>query len=317
MQGASPAAADGPAPPDAARLLAALEAPPPFPEDNIFPIEWRVETPKLVEIYEQSRDPGWSPAALPWDTLRPEDFAPDRRYRHRLLVRAARRVRQFRAGGVRQGDDPHLREARGGPGPQVLLLHRPRRGEPRGSVPAGHRAAHAGRAVRPRAGDRARPARAQQRALVPPQRRAVLGGLQARRSEIPAGDPVHRLPDGRAGGGDAVPRHAPAVDDSGVEGGVPLHRQGRGAPSRRLHGGAAQPAADAGRGTTRLRSRARSAPATSSCPASSTSRRRNSGTCRKASSPPTACSRRRRRARGWGFSTWRSAARTGARRCCG
>ena len=80
MQGASPAAADASAPPDAARLLAALEAPPPFPDDNIFPIEWRVETPKLAEIYEQSRDPGWSPAALPWDTLRPEDFTPDRRY---------------------------------------------------------------------------------------------------------------------------------------------------------------------------------------------------------------------------------------------
>ena len=62
-----------------ARLLARAPEPPPFPEDNIFPIEWRVETPKLAEIYEQARDPGWSPATLPWDTLKPQDFTPDRR----------------------------------------------------------------------------------------------------------------------------------------------------------------------------------------------------------------------------------------------
>ena len=62
------------------RLLARAPAPPSFPADNIFPIEWRVETPKLVDIYEQSRDPGWSPAALPWETLKPEDFTADQRY---------------------------------------------------------------------------------------------------------------------------------------------------------------------------------------------------------------------------------------------
>ena len=32
---------------------------------NIFPIEWHVETPKLLQIYEQARDPGWAPSRLP------------------------------------------------------------------------------------------------------------------------------------------------------------------------------------------------------------------------------------------------------------
>ena len=72
---AAPAAA-----PDPAQILFRAAEPPPFPEGNIFPIEWRVDTPKLVEIYEQARDAGWSPAALPWDTLRPADFTPDQRY---------------------------------------------------------------------------------------------------------------------------------------------------------------------------------------------------------------------------------------------
>lgn len=65
---------------EAAGLLARAADPPPFPDGNIFPIEWKVETPKLVDIYEQSRDPGWSPATLPWDTLDPAAFTPDQRY---------------------------------------------------------------------------------------------------------------------------------------------------------------------------------------------------------------------------------------------
>ncbi len=65
---------------ETARLLSGASEPPPFPDDNIFPIEWRVETPKLVDIYEQSREPGWSPATLPWDTLDPNAFTPDQRY---------------------------------------------------------------------------------------------------------------------------------------------------------------------------------------------------------------------------------------------
>ena len=47
---------------------------------NIFPIEWRVETPKLLEIYEQARDPGWAPSRLPWNTLDVDAFTQDQRY---------------------------------------------------------------------------------------------------------------------------------------------------------------------------------------------------------------------------------------------
>ncbi len=66
--------------PDAAQLLFDTKEPPPFPEMNIFPLEWRVETPKLQQIYDASRVPGWSPHTLPWDTLDPEVFSLDERY---------------------------------------------------------------------------------------------------------------------------------------------------------------------------------------------------------------------------------------------
>jgi rubrerythrin len=66
--------------PDAAQLLFDTEEPPPFPEMNIFPLEWRVETPKLQQIYDAARMPGWSPHTLPWDTLDPAAFSLDERY---------------------------------------------------------------------------------------------------------------------------------------------------------------------------------------------------------------------------------------------
>ena len=47
---------------------------------NIFPIEWHVETPKLLQIYEQARDPGWAPSRLPWDSVDPSAFTLDQRY---------------------------------------------------------------------------------------------------------------------------------------------------------------------------------------------------------------------------------------------
>ncbi len=47
---------------------------------NIFPIEWRIETPRLMDIYEAARDPGWSPASLPWDSLDVEALTLDQRY---------------------------------------------------------------------------------------------------------------------------------------------------------------------------------------------------------------------------------------------
>ncbi len=76
---APPAATSGKAP-DAQELLYGTEEPPPFPELNIFPLEWHVETPKLVQIYEGARDPGWAPNRLPWDSLDPWAFTTDERY---------------------------------------------------------------------------------------------------------------------------------------------------------------------------------------------------------------------------------------------
>jgi hypothetical protein len=66
--------------PDAATILFGAKEPPPFKEGNIFPLEWRVETPKMAQIYESARDPGWSPAKLPWPTLDPNAFSADQRY---------------------------------------------------------------------------------------------------------------------------------------------------------------------------------------------------------------------------------------------
>jgi rubrerythrin len=48
-------------------------------QPNIFPMEWRVDTPKLAEIYERSKTQVWNPADFPWDALRPEDFTPEQR----------------------------------------------------------------------------------------------------------------------------------------------------------------------------------------------------------------------------------------------
>ena len=57
--------------PDPEELLFGTEDAPPLPAMNIFPIEWHVETPKLLQIYEQARDPGWAPSRLPWDSVDP------------------------------------------------------------------------------------------------------------------------------------------------------------------------------------------------------------------------------------------------------
>jgi hypothetical protein len=57
-----------------------IEAAPELPKMDIFLMEWRHETPKLMQIYDSARDPGWSPNKLPWDTLKPEELTPDQRY---------------------------------------------------------------------------------------------------------------------------------------------------------------------------------------------------------------------------------------------
>jgi rubrerythrin len=66
--------------PDPVKLLGMTEEAPALPEMNIFPMEWRHETPKLMQIYDSARDPGWSPNKLPWETLKPEELTPDQRY---------------------------------------------------------------------------------------------------------------------------------------------------------------------------------------------------------------------------------------------
>ena len=66
--------------PDPEEVLFGAEQAPALPPMNIFPIEWRVETPKLLEIYEQARDPGWAPSRLPWNTLDVNAFTQDQRY---------------------------------------------------------------------------------------------------------------------------------------------------------------------------------------------------------------------------------------------
>lgn len=66
--------------PDPARILFGCAEPPPFPAENVFPIEWRTETPRLAELYDKARDPGWNPAVLPWGTLNPKAFTLDQRY---------------------------------------------------------------------------------------------------------------------------------------------------------------------------------------------------------------------------------------------
>jgi hypothetical protein len=67
--------------PDPQKLLLETEAAPLITDKlNIFPFDWRVETPRLMEIYDKSRDPGWSPATLPWDTLDVDSMTLDQRY---------------------------------------------------------------------------------------------------------------------------------------------------------------------------------------------------------------------------------------------
>lgn len=65
---------------DAHEILFGASDPPAYPPMNIFPLEWRSHTTKLAQLYDSARDPGWSPARLPWNTLRVEDFTLDQRY---------------------------------------------------------------------------------------------------------------------------------------------------------------------------------------------------------------------------------------------
>ncbi len=52
---------------------------PEIPQPNIYPMEWRIHTPKLAELYERSKLHVWNPSDFPWEELRPEDFSPEQR----------------------------------------------------------------------------------------------------------------------------------------------------------------------------------------------------------------------------------------------
>jgi rubrerythrin len=52
---------------------------PAVPQPNIYPMEWRVETQKLADIYEKSKVMLWNPADLPWDELDPEEYTREQR----------------------------------------------------------------------------------------------------------------------------------------------------------------------------------------------------------------------------------------------
>lgn len=66
--------------PDPEKILLDTESAPAITDKlNLFPFDWRVETPRLAEIYENARDPGWSPSRLPWETLDVESMTIDQR----------------------------------------------------------------------------------------------------------------------------------------------------------------------------------------------------------------------------------------------
>jgi len=53
--------------------------PPEIEQPNIFPIEWRTETAKFVDLYEKAKREYWNPSDLPWKELDPGDFSSDQR----------------------------------------------------------------------------------------------------------------------------------------------------------------------------------------------------------------------------------------------
>ena len=53
--------------------------PPAIPQPNIYPIEWRVDTQKLQDIYERGKTQVWNPSDLPWDSLRADAWSLEER----------------------------------------------------------------------------------------------------------------------------------------------------------------------------------------------------------------------------------------------
>lgn len=77
---AAPPPAGSDQPPSPEQILFGASEPPAFPPDNIFPIEWHTDTPKLLKLYDASREQSWLPNKLAWDTLDPKAFTLDQRY---------------------------------------------------------------------------------------------------------------------------------------------------------------------------------------------------------------------------------------------
>lgn len=61
------------------RPAGVLRPAPAVPQPNIFPMEWRVETPKLAAIYERAKREGFNPAAMAWEKLDPAQWSEDQR----------------------------------------------------------------------------------------------------------------------------------------------------------------------------------------------------------------------------------------------
>lgn len=53
--------------------------PPAIAHPNIYPIEWRVDTDKLKEIYERAKTQIWNPSDFPWESLVPDSWSPEER----------------------------------------------------------------------------------------------------------------------------------------------------------------------------------------------------------------------------------------------
>ncbi|MHB8669231.1 MAG: hypothetical protein ACYDAD_01520 [Acidimicrobiales bacterium] len=56
-----------------------FESPPAIVQPNIFPIEWRVETEGLAEIYERSKLQTWNPSDISWSDLDRAGFTSEQR----------------------------------------------------------------------------------------------------------------------------------------------------------------------------------------------------------------------------------------------
>ena len=43
--------------------------PPPVLAPNIYPVDWRVEDRRALNVYERAKDLTWNPTRLAWDTI--------------------------------------------------------------------------------------------------------------------------------------------------------------------------------------------------------------------------------------------------------